>query len=390
MQPTDFKAGYPGRLVPTVEGHKAFTPSPLPPGLPVNWEMSKALSEADRKLGELAGVGRNLPNPHLLIGPFSRREAVLSSRIEGTQTSLPELLLFEAANPANEATGDLREVANYVQAMDYGIRRLEQLPVSLRLIRELHERLMRGMRGAEKAPGEFRRVQNWIGPPGTPISGSTFVPPPVNEMNQALIELETYLHAPSDLPPLVRLALIHYQFEAIHPFVDGNGRIGRLLLTLLLCSEGLLPQPLLYLSVYLERNRNEYYRLLREVSQKGAWTNWITYFLRGVAEQAGDAVSRSNQLLDLWRRYRQEMETARHSGALLRLVDLLFESPFVTAGRVSSQMNVSWPTAQLNISKLVDRKILREATRRKRRRTYVAQEILDLVQRETAAAEGAP
>ncbi|MCI0403760.1 MAG: Fic family protein [Acidobacteria bacterium] len=390
MKATDFEGSYPGRLVPTIEGALAFAPNPLPPALPVNWEMSRTLSEADRRLGELAGVARNLPNPHLLIGPFARREAVLSSRIEGTQTSLSELLLFEAANPTREATGDVREVANYVHAMDHGIRRLEQLPVSLRLMRELHGLLMRGVRGAERTPGEFRRVQNWIGPAGIPIANATFVPPPVSEMNQALMELEIYLHAPSDLPPLVRLGLIHYQFEAIHPFVDGNGRIGRLLVTLLLCSENLLPQPLLYLSAFLERNRTDYYRLLREVSRAGNWMDWTSFFLRGIGEQASDAVERSHRLLDLWQRYRRELQSARHTGTLVQLVDMLFESPFVTPAGVSSRLKVSWPTAQNQILRLAEMNILHEATGRRRNRVFVAQEILDLIQRETAAAESAP
>ncbi len=271
MELADFAADQAGRLITAPQGYWAFVPNPLPPSVNLTWDLVGKISEADRALSELAGVARTLPNPHLLIGPFIRREAVLSSRIEGTQASLSDLFFFEASGTIDPQTPDVREVSNYVKALEHGLARLKKLPVSLRLIREMHEQLMGGARGDHLTPGEFRRSQNWIGPPGCTLMDAVYVPPPEDEMTEALDHLEKYLHSASSLPPLVRLALIHYQFEAIHPFLDGNGRIGRLLLTLLLCAEGLLPHPLLYLSAYFERHRQEYYRLLLAVSQSGHW-----------------------------------------------------------------------------------------------------------------------
>jgi Fic family protein len=325
-------------------------------------------------------VARTLPNPHLLIAPFVRREAVLSSRIEGTQAGFSDLIFFEAAPSAKPPIEDVKEVANYVSALEHGLARLKDLPVSLRLIRETHERLMHGVRGASMTPGEFRRSQNWIGPPGCTLADAAFVPPPVAEMTQALSDFEKYLHEPPVLPPLVRLALIHYQFEAIHPFVDGNGRIGRLLITLLLCVEGLLPQPLLYLSAFFERHRQEYYRLLMAVSQSGSWTPWIAYFLRGIAEKSSDAVKRANLLLSLRQRYREKMQSARSSALLLQMVDDLFSTPALDVSSASKRLNVTPRAAQLNVDKLIKSGILKEATGRRRNRIFVAAEIIDIIE----------
>src|SRR5436309_5025335 len=337
MQPSDFTEKAPGRPIKTAQDYWAFVPQPLPPALEIDWDLANTLSEADRSLSELSGVARTLPNPHLLIAPFVRREAVLSSRIEGTQAGFSDLLFFEAAPSAKPPIEDVKEVANYVSALEHGLARLKDLPVSLRLIREMHERLMHGVRGDTMTPGEFRRSQNWIGPPGCTLADAAFVPPPVAEMTQALRDFEKYLHEPPVLPPLVRLALIHYQFEAIHPFLDGNGRIGRLLITLLLCAEGLLPQPLLYLSAYFERHRLEYYRLLLAVSQSGGWSEWICFFLRGVAEQSNDAIRRSDRLLQLMQDYRERLQSARTSALLLQLVDRLFMTPATTVARTAEQ-----------------------------------------------------
>ena len=265
-------------------------PNLLPPELSLTWELAGELSAADRDVSELAGIGRTLPNPYLLIRPFMHREAVLSSRIEGTQASLSDLYFFEAASVPPSPQSDVLEVRNYVVALEHGLRRMKDLPVSLRLLREVHEKLMAGVAGEHLTPGGFRRSQSWIGPPGCTLNEATFVPPPVEELMSSLGELEKFCHAPSPLPLLIRLALIHYQFEAIHPFLDGNGRIGRLLLTLLLSSENVLPQPMLYLSAFFERNRDEYYRRLLAVSRDGQWLEWISFFLRGVAEQSRDAV----------------------------------------------------------------------------------------------------
>ena len=380
MQPSDFTEKAPGRPIKTAQDYWAFVPKPLPPALEIDWDLANTLSEADRSLSELSGVARTLPNPHLLIAPFVRREAVLSSRIEGTQAGFSDLLFFEAAPSAKPPIEDVKEVANYVSALEHGLARLKDLPVSLRLIREMHERLMHGVRGDSMTPGEFRRSQNWIGPPGCTLADAAFVPPPVAEMTQALSDFEKYLHEPLVLPPLVRLALIHYQFEAIHPFLDGNGRIGRLLITLLLCVEGLLPQPLLYLSAFFEHHRQEYYRLLMAVSQSGSWTLWIAYFLRGIAEQSSDAVKRANLLLSLRQRYREKMQSARSSALLLQMVDDLFSTPALDVSGASKRLNVTPRTAQLNVDKLIKSGILKEATGRRRNRIFVAAEIIDIIE----------
>ncbi|MBM4126823.1 MAG: Fic family protein [Nitrospira sp.] len=380
MKPDDFTGNSNGRLIRTPSDYWAFVPHPLPPQLTLTWELVHQLSSAERALSELAGVARTLPNPHLLIGPFIRREAVLSSRIEGTQASLSDLLFFEASGAVDQKTPDVREVANYVTAMEYGLERLKKLPVSLRLFRELHERLMAGVRGDHLTPGEFRRSQNWIGPAGCTLMDATYVPPPPDSMNDALRHLEQYLHSPSPLPLLIRLAAIHYQFEAIHPFLDGNGRIGRLLITLLLCSEEALPAPLLYLSAYFDQHREDYYRLLLAVSQLGRWSEWMTFFLAGVAEQSRDAISRSKQLLDRWQSYRATLQSARSSALQLQLVDEIFAYPAITIGQAAKRLKVTQRSAQLNIEKLVRKGILREGTGKKRNRVFIAPEIIKIIE----------
>ena len=380
MNPADFTEEKNGRLLKTQRDYWAFLPNPLPPQLTLSWDLVNQLSEADRALSELAGTARTLPNPHLLIGPFIRREAVLSSRIEGTQASLSDLLFFEASGSVDPKAPDAREVANYVKAMEYGLVRLKKFPLSLRFIREVHEHLMHDVRGEYLTPGEFRRSQNWIGPDRCTLMEATYVPPPVEEMEQALGQFEAYLHAPSTVPLLIRLAAIHYQFEAIHPFLDGNGRIGRLLITLLLCKEGALPEPLLYLSAYFERYRNEYYRLLLAVSQSGKWIDWISFFLRGVAEQSRDALVRSDRLLQLWKNYRGEFQSARSSALQLRLVDQLFAYPAITANQAAKLLKVTHRSAQLNIEKLIRKGILKEATGKQRNRVFIAPQIVKIIE----------
>lgn len=358
--------------------YAAFLPHPLPPTLDLAPSLITILSQADRALGRLAGIGQSLPNPHLLIGPFVRREAVLSSRIEGTRASLSDLLLFEAAPNVSPPVQDVREVSNYIRALDHGLARRASLPISLRLLREMHALLMEGV-GHGAAPGEFRRSQNWIGPPGSALATATYVPPPPDEMTPALGALERYLHAPSTLPPIVRLALIHYQFEAIHPFLDGNGRIGRLLITLLLCLDGLLPAPLLYLSAFFEKNRAEYYRGLLRVSREAAWTDWVEFFVRGVAEQSLDAVRRADRLLALQKDYRERLLTARVSASTLQLADTLFAHPGLSVGQAAKTLAVTPRAAQAIIDRLVRIDILRESTGRTRHRVYVAHEIAAVV-----------
>jgi Fic family protein len=381
MDPSDFKEVRPGKLVQGTLGYWAFVPDPLEPHFDFDIELVNSLSRADRALSELAGIARTLPNPHLLIRPFMRREAVLSSRIEGTQASFSDLLFFEAAGSGDPGTADVREVANYVRALEYGIARLADLPLSLRLIREIHERLMRGVRGDAQTPGEFRTSQNWIGPPDCTLMDATFVPPPVEEMKAGLDQFERYLHSESRLPPLVRMALIHYQFEAIHPFLDGNGRVGRLLITLLLCADGLMLQPMLYLSAFFEKYRNEYYQLLLGVSRRGEWLPWVRFFLMAVEVQSKDAIRRSDMLLALWDNYRNRLQEARASALLLGLVDELFSYPAINTRIASESLKVTPRSAQLNIDKLISAGILEEATGQKRNRVYVARAIISIIEK---------
>jgi Fic family protein len=380
MQPADFTERKSGRLIKHQRGYWAFVPNPLPPEIELSWKLAGEISAADRGLSELAGVARTLPNPHLLIRPFLSREAVLSSRIEGTQASLSDLFFFEAAKVPPTPDSDVREVRNYVRALEHGLKRLDKLPISMRLLREMHRELMTGVRGEHLTPGETRTSQNWIGPWNCTLNDAKFVPPPPEEMGEALSEMEKFIHAPSPLPLVVRLALVHYQFEAIHPFLDGNGRIGRLLIVLLLCAEKVLPQPMLYLSAYFERHRSEYYRLLLEVSSDGRWQDWISFFLRGLAEQSHDAIARSDKLLNLWRRYRQIVQTSRSSALLLKLIDELFDRPYLTFSSAKALLKVTFRSAQLNVLKLVEAGILHELPGRNYGRIFLAREIIDILE----------
>lgn|SRR5574341_503417 len=379
-----------GRIVKSGQGDTAYwsyIPNPLPPELTFDPELMRALSDADRSLGELAGLGRTMQNPHLLIRPFIRREAVLSSRIEGTETDITDLYAYEAGQlplPGVEhkhvpPESDVREVRNYVVALEYGIERLDTLPVSLRFMRELHERLMKGVRGGHATPGEFRRSQNWIGPRGCTLNEATYVPPPVPAMQDALGQLEKYIHDDTLYPPLIRIGQIHYQFEAVHPFIDGNGRIGRLLISLLLANWKLLPQPLLYLSAYFEHHRQEYYDRLLAVSQSGAWREWLIFYLHGVAEQGQDAIMRAKKLQDLQLEWRKRLTKAHTSSLLLRLVDLLFEAPFITISQASSNLGVAYHTARLNVEKLAKANILRPLNKSSYGKLFVADEVLKII-----------
>jgi Fic family protein len=371
-----------GEIIFTLQGYHAYVPDNLPPDIVASWDLTHKISIADRALSELAGATRNLPNPHLFINSFLRREAVLSSRIEGTQASLSDLFFFEAADEKQKES-DVQEVINYVKALNYGIERLNDLPLSVRLLCEIHEKLMSGVRGNESrlTPGEVRRSQNWIGKAGSSLLEVTYIPPPAEEMKNCLGELEKYFHAESHLPPLVRLALIHYQFEAIHPFLDGNGRIGRLLITLLLIKEQLLPQPILYLSAFFERNRERYYELLLAVSQKGVWQEWIEYFLQGVAEESKDAVIRANSVIDLWTTYRQKLQNERHSVSTLTLLDEIVKTPVMTYTKARNILGVTNRAARQNVDKLVEIGLLKEVTDRERYKIFVATEIISILER---------
>jgi len=367
-----------GRLVRQRESYSAFIPDPLPPTLSWTPTLVGALSEADRAIGRLAGEGGRLPNPHLLIRPFIRREAVLSSRIEGTQATLGELLAVEAGGTVERSPADLREVANYVAALEFGVGRLASLPISLRLVQELHGRLMDGVRGGQVTPGEFRRSQNWIGPAGCTLANATYVPPPPHEMIGALDAWERFLHDRT-LPPLVHVALIHSQFEAIHPFLDGNGRVGRLLITLLLVERGVLPAPLLYLSAFFEATRREYYERLLGVTRDGQWEEWLEYFANGVARQAEDASSRAariNELLADWRRQAAGLA----SSVSVALVDLLAENPFWTVNGVAKRLGVAYTTAQRAVEALGKIGALAPVSAARRGRVFVAAAVLDILE----------
>jgi len=369
-----FRKSPSGKLVRATGGYWAFVPGPLPAKLEWDDALVSLMSKADIALGTLSGLGVTLPNPHLLIYPFIRKEAVLSSRIEGTQSSLSDLLLFEATQV--EKRGDVKEVQNYVRAMEYGLKRLNELPLGLRFIRELHGVLMEGVRGEHATPGEFRRSQNWIESPGATLDEATYVPPPVPEMTACLNQLETFLHAETRLPPLVEAAMVHYQFEAIHPFLDGNGRIGRLLAALFLCQRNVLSKPLLYLSAFFEQHRQEYYELLLNVSSKGEWREWEEFFLRAVTEQSRDAVSRSRRLQELLRSYMQIAREKHLPPTAVQLVDLVLMKPVLSARTAQDFLKITYPGARKAIGALVEAGILTEITGRKRDKAYAANEVL--------------
>ncbi|CAN5755613.1 Fic family protein [soil metagenome] len=368
----------PGTWRNTGNGYKAFHPDPLPPEIQWTPRLIRALSEADTLLGKLAGEGRRLPNPHLLIRPFVQREAVYSSRIEGTQSTLGELLAADAGAVVARSPADLREVGNYVAALEHGLARLKSLPLSLRLVCEIHAKLMDGVRGNSATPGDFRRSQNWIGGPGCTLAQASYVPPPHDDMMMHLSAWEKFLHEDS-LPPLVQAALMHYQFEAIHPFLDGNGRVGRLLITLLLCARGVLPLPLLYLSAFFEATRREYYDHLRDVTERSAWEEWLQYFCNGVARQAEDALDRAeriNTLLEMWR-----AKAANESSSIPgKLIDLIGANPYLTPRSVEAKLGIAYNTAADGIKRLERHGILKKVGDRKRDRVFCAQEILSILE----------
>lgn len=376
----DFASEAPGRLVRTDRGAWAFVPDPLPPRLDLNLATVNLLNETALAIGKLDGLGRTLTNPYLLNRTFLRREAVASSRIEGTTTDLGQLLLFEESARVAEPNADVEEVANYVTALEYGLDRPAERPISLSLVKEMHALLMQGVRGGDKRPGQFRDRQNYIRERlGTGIEGARFVPPPPTEVPGLLDDLQRFVVAPSELPPLVRLAMTHYQFEAIHPFDDGNGRLGRLLVPLLLREWGLLDRPLLYVSDELDRCREEYMDGLLRVSQRGDWTGWLGFFLGAVRAQAHDALGRSERLLALRERYRGPYQLGGRSGRLLQVVDDLFERPTLTVSRVADRLGVTYPSAQKLVDRLVADGVVAEVTGQRRNRVYVAAEIVEVL-----------
>jgi len=362
----------------TLDGYWAFHPNPLPRRLDLIPEMMVLLDEATGAVHRLGGVGRLLPNPHLLIGPHLRLEAVLSSRIEGTKTDVGQLLRFEVGQAsAPTDVDDAREVQNYVLAMEHGLRRIRDgFPMSIRLMREMHERLLAGVRGQHRQPGELRNSPVWIG--GSTLNDAVFVPPPPDAMQCALSDLERFLQEDC-LPLLVQLALAHYQFEVIHPFLDGNGRIGRLLIPLCLVLRQVLYQPLLYLSAYFEQHRSEYYDRLLITSQTGDLMPWLSFFLHGVRHQAKDAEERTVRLVELQHQMRNQLLEEKLPTSVVRLAEYLFSAPVVSASRVADVLGVTRPTAHAAIDGLVERGDLREVTGRARGRIYEAPRIFQAV-----------
>ena len=354
-------------------GYRAFIPARLPPVPPVGMDsgMVRLLAEASLSLGRLDGVGALVPNPDLFVAMYVRQEAVLSSQIEGTQCTLEDVLKYEL-DPAGVAQpAEIAEVVNYVGAMNNGLAWLGDFPLSLRLIREIHARLMDGVRGSERDPGEFRRTQNWIGPPGATLLNARFVPPPVPEMNDALGDLEKFLHDTESLPALLHLGLVHAQFETIHPFLDGNGRVGRLLITLLLCQRGILRRPLLYLSHFFKKNRAEYYDRLMAVRESGHWEQWLKFFLRGVVEVSASATGTAHAILALQSEHRQIVLEKVGNGPLgQRLLDMLLQQPLVTVRMIEAQLDCAYVTANKLVEQFAALGMLRETTGGQRNRQY--------------------
>ncbi len=380
------KASPAGQWERSLEGYETFVPNPLPRQLELDSSLVYLLDNASRSVSVLAGIGETLPNPYLLIRPFIRREAVLSSRIEGTQASLSDLFKYEISDKARDPTSDVREVANYVIALEYGLQRLEELPISVRLMNELHGKLLEGVRGEDKMPGQLRNRQVWIGEEGTTVEEARFVPPPANMVPDLLADLERFLNEEFEMPPLIRAALMHYQFETIHPYMDGNGRIGRLLMVLYLCATGVLPTPLLYLSAYLERLRDDYYDHLLQVSNTGDWRNWLRFFLRGVDLQARDGAVRSRRLRALLEDYRTRLQGVRSANAHT-LLDEVLASPFLTAQRAATVLGVTLRSARKLLERFVGLGILIE-DRAARPRLYIASELLLEIERPMAAEQG--
>ena len=363
-----------GRLIQQRTGYSAFIPSPLPPQPPValTGALQALLSNADRALGRLDGSIQTLPNPDLFVLMYVRKEAVLSSQIEGTQSSLQDLLAAEAKVFAQEGSHDVAEVINYVKAMNHGLARLEKLPVSVRLIREIHEKLLTDVRGSKLTPGELRRSQNWIGPAGCTLAEAAFVPPPPEEVPEALGALERFLHQDDDIPLLIKVGLAHVQFERIHPFLDGNGRVGRLLITFLLCERGVLLKPVLYLSYYFKHHRQSYYDHLQAVRDSGDWEGWLAFFLRGIAEVSAQATETARCILELREKHRTLITEhfGRAAGNGHRVLEHLYKRPIISVKEVRTITGTSNPAANQLVQKLVKHGILIEFTGQKRNRRF--------------------
>ncbi len=363
-------------------GYRAFIPAPLPPdpAIHLDNELQTLLSNADRALGRLDGSIQTLPDPNLFVLMYVRKEAVLSSQIEGTQSSLNDLLRAEARIYDPNRPVDVNEVSNYVAAMNYGLERLNELPLSTRLIREIHAHLLKGVRGGHMQPGELRESQNWIGPGNANLNEANFIPPPAHEVPQALGDLERFIHSEDSMPSLIRIGLTHAQFETIHPFLDGNGRVGRLLITFLLCQQGTLQSPVLYLSHYLKEHRAEYYERLQNIRDEGSWESWLKFFLRGVAEVSKEATETARGIVNLREADRQKIvdQLGRIAGNALRVHELLFRFPLVTVNDVVDLLELSFTSANRLIDRLVEIDLLVEATGNTRNRVFQYQDYIDI------------
>lgn len=383
MNPSDFSSAAPGRLLKIPEGTWAFVPNRMPRELQLSHPIPFLIEQASRELGRLSERADQLPNPDLLVEPLLKKEAELSSRIEGTVASQEELALLETPGLQKTLRPEVQEVRNYVEALKYGIKNLQKLPTCLRLIRELHERLMKGVRGQDQRPGEFRTIQNHVSKPNQPITEARYVPPPVAEMKQCLEELEKDIHdlTLSGMPQLVQAALIHYQFEAIHPFRDGNGRIGRMLIPLFLAERGLLPYPLLHVSAYLEEHRAEYSDHLLKVSQTGDYAAWVEFFLMGLSREANRSIKLCSDLLALRTKYLQTLQKKRASNLLPRMIDFLFKAPVMTVPIAAQLCDITYAAAKGNVTKLEQANILVPIPDIKGVKIWKAAEILELLSR---------
>lgn len=371
-----------GRYRSQSTGYRAFIPAPLPPSPPVDisGELQVLLSQADRALGRLDGSIKTLPNPDLFVYMYVRKEAVLSSQIEGTQSSLQDVLDAEAKILSANRPQDAEEVVNYVRAMNYGLQRLETLPVSVRLIREIHAQLLQNVRGSQLTPGELRTSQNWIGPGGCTLNEASFVPPPPDEVAQHLGELERFLHTDAGLPLLVKIGLAHVQFETIHPFLDGNGRVGRLLISFLLCEQQVLLKPVLYLSHYFKRHRQMYYERLQAVRDEGAWEAWLAFFLEGVLAVSEQATETARRILGLREGHRRAITDClgRAAGNGHRVLDYLYEHPVVSVNEIQELIGTTYPAANDLVARFATEGILREITGQARNRRFRYQSYIDL------------
>jgi Fic family protein len=375
-----------GKFVTQPGGYKAFIPKPLPPSPAIRYDekLQSLLSKADRSLARLDGITTVLPNPDLFIAMYVKKEALLSSQIEGTQASLEGVLEFEADLIPKENLDEIKEVINYVRALNHGIERLKELPMSLRLIKEIHKKLLEETRGTHRNPGQFRKSQNWIGPPGFPLSEAIFIPPPPDLVTPAMGEFEKFLHQESNIPPLVKIGLIHAQFETIHPFLDGNGRIGRLLITFYLFWKEILSKPLLYLSFYLKKKRQEYYDLLMKVRTEGAWEDWIKFFLTGISETSEEAAKSAREIIQLKEKLVAELyKSSIASIYAVRLIDLLFETPLVSTKEVIDKLKISKEAANELVKKFEKIGILKEITGKQRYKKYSFRQYIEVIARGT-------